>query len=81
MSKFKSQRKYVKDIMSKFSTFNGRLAATPMNINERLQHKDEAEITVVRRFRSLVDELIYLTHTRPDIRFHVGIIYKFMQHP
>ena len=34
----------------------------------------------VRRFKSLVDRLIYLMHTRPDIAFPVGIISRFMQH-
>ena len=60
---------------------NCKPAATPMNINEKLQHEDGVEMTDVRRFRSLVDGLIYLTHTRPDIAFLVGIISRFMQHP
>ncbi|KAF2303067.1 hypothetical protein GH714_013211 [Hevea brasiliensis] len=50
-----------------------------MNINEKLQHEDGAEMANARRFRSLVGGLIYLTHTRPDIAFPVGVISKFMQ--
>ena len=38
-------------------------------------------MTDVRRFKSLVGGLIYLTHTRLDIAFPVGIIYRFMQYP
>ncbi|XP_016566838.2 uncharacterized mitochondrial protein AtMg00810-like [Capsicum annuum] len=34
-----------------------------------------------RSFKSLVGGLIYLTHTRPDIAFSVGVIFKFMQQP
>ena len=78
---FISQRKYAKDIMSRFGMLNCKHAATPMNINEKLQHEDGAEMIDVRRFRSLVVGLIYLTHTRPDIAFPVGIISRFMQHP
>ncbi|XP_016549467.1 secreted RxLR effector protein 161-like [Capsicum annuum] len=32
-----------------------------------------------RSFRILVGGLIYLTHTRPDIVFSVGVISRFMQ--
>ena len=39
---FISQRKYVKDIRSKFSMLNCKPAATPMNINEKLEYEDEA---------------------------------------
>ncbi|KAF2321668.1 hypothetical protein GH714_001038 [Hevea brasiliensis] len=52
-----------------------------MNINEKLQHEDGAKMADVGRFRSLVGGLIYLTHTRPDIAFPVGVISKFMQQP
>ena len=67
--------------MSKFSMLNSKPAVTSMNINEKLQHEDGTEMTNVRRFRSLVDRLIYLTHTRPNSAFPIGIISRFMQHP
>ena len=47
---FISQRKYAKDILSKFSMLNCKPTATPMNINEKLQHEDEVKMTNVRRF-------------------------------
>ncbi|XP_052485239.1 uncharacterized mitochondrial protein AtMg00810-like [Gossypium raimondii] len=78
---FISQRKYAKDLLSKFSMLNCKPAATPMNINEKLQQEDGEEMVDARRFRSLVGGLIYLTHTRPDIAFPVGVISRFMQQP
>ncbi|PHT77951.1 hypothetical protein T459_16003 [Capsicum annuum] len=54
-----------------------------MNINKKLQqvNKEEELIEATRRFRSLVGGLIYLTHTRPNIAFSVGVASKFMQQP
>ncbi|CAL5340443.1 unnamed protein product [Camellia sinensis] len=78
---FISQRKYAKDLLNKFGMLNCKPATTPMNINEKLQCEDGAEMADASRFRSLVGGLIYLTHTRPDIAFSVGMISRFMQHP
>ncbi|KAL0549966.1 hypothetical protein IC582_014461 [Cucumis melo] len=56
-------------------------ATTPMNVNEKLQQNDGAEMADAQRFRSLVGGLIYLTHTRPDISYSIGVISRFMQCP
>jgi len=78
---FLSQRKYAKDLLTKFGLLNCKPAATPMNVGEKLQLKDGAEMDDARSFRSMVGGLIYLTHTRPDIAFSVGVISRFMQQP
>ncbi|XP_015159847.1 uncharacterized mitochondrial protein AtMg00810-like [Solanum tuberosum] len=79
---FLLQRKYTRDLLNiKFGMLNCKLAATPMSISEKLQQVNEEELTYAKRFRSLVGGLIYLTHTRPDIAYHVGVISRFMQQP
>ncbi|KAH0711345.1 hypothetical protein KY289_007304 [Solanum tuberosum] len=78
---FLSQRKYARDLLNKFGMLNCKPAATPMNISEKLQQVNEEELTDAKRFRSLVGGLIYLTHTRPDIAYHVGVISRLMQQP
>ncbi|XP_049360646.1 secreted RxLR effector protein 161-like [Solanum verrucosum] len=78
---FLSQRKYARDLLNKFGMLNCKPVATPMNISEKLQQVNEEELTDAKRFRSLVGGLIYLTHTRPDIEYHVGVISRFMQQP
>ncbi|XP_049369391.1 uncharacterized mitochondrial protein AtMg00810-like [Solanum verrucosum] len=52
-----------------------------MNISEKLQQVNEEELTDARRFRSLVGGVIYLTHTRPDIAYPIGVFSWFMQQP
>ena len=32
-------------------------------------------------YKSLIGRLIYLTHTRPDITFSVGVVSRFMHSP
>jgi len=78
---FISQRKYASDLLNKFGMSNCKSAATPINLNEKLQQEDGGEKANAKRFRSLVGGLIYLTHTRPDIAFSVGVISRFMQQP
>ncbi|PHU18833.1 hypothetical protein BC332_09984 [Capsicum chinense] len=78
---FLSQRKYARDLLIKFGFLNCEPAATPLNIGEKLQLNDGAEMDDARSFRSLVGGLIYLTHTHPDIAFSVGVISRFMQQP
>lgn len=78
---FISHRKYAKDLLKKFGMLNSKPESTPMNVNEKLQYEDRAEKADASSFRSLVGGLIYLTHTRSDIAFSVGLISRFMQHP
>ncbi|KAK9148869.1 hypothetical protein Scep_007626 [Stephania cephalantha] len=78
---FLSQRKYANDLLNKFGMSNCKPAATPMNLNEKLQLQDGAEMADAKLFKSLVGGLIYLTNTRPNIAFSVGVISRFMQEP
>ncbi|KAL0558837.1 hypothetical protein IC582_003419 [Cucumis melo] len=78
---FISQKKYAKDLLKKFGMINCKPTTRPMNVNEKLQQNDGAEMANAQRFRSLVGGLIYLTHTRPDISYSIGVIFRFMQRP
>ena len=75
---FISQRKYALDLLKKFNTVNCKVAATPINVNEKLCREDGAEMAYATYFRSLVGGLNYLSHTRPDVTFSVGVVSRFM---
>ena len=75
---FISQKKYADDLLKKFHMMNCEAAATPMNINEKLQREDGTEKVNSRLFRSLVGGLNYLTHTRPSFAFSVSVVSKFL---
>ena len=56
-------------------------AETPIEVNHRL--RDVLEDTAVdrRSYQKLVGKLIYLSHTRPDIAYAVGVVSQFMHNP
>ena len=54
---------------------------TPMEIGIKLSRFDEGHIEDLTLFKSLVGSLRYLTCTRPDILFVVGVISRFMEAP
>lgn len=76
---FISQMKYITDLLKRFNMLNCKGAATPMNLNEKLQVQDGTDMANAKAFRSLVGGLIYLTHTRPDIIFLVGVVSRFLR--
>ncbi|KAL4018557.1 hypothetical protein IC575_022155 [Cucumis melo] len=51
---FISQKKYAKDLLKKFGMINCKPTTTPMNVNEKLQQNDVAEMADAQQFRSLV---------------------------
>jgi hypothetical protein len=78
---YQSQRKYIEDTLQKFNMIECKTAATPMNIGEKLQPLDGAEAANGQLYRSLIGRLIYLTHSRPNISFSVGVLSRFMHNP
>lgn len=60
---------------------NCKVATTPMNTNDKLQHEDGTTNVDGKYFKSLVGGLIFLTHSQPDIVFSVGVVSRFMHSP
>lgn len=78
---FMSLKKYVEDTINKFNMIGCKPVPTPMNIGEKLQLNDGTRSANGSLFRSLIGRLIYLTHSRPDINFAVGVLSRFMHNP
>lgn len=78
---FMSQKKYVEDTLKRFNMHGCKTAPTPMNTNEKLEAEDETGLTDASVYRSLVGRLIYLTHSRPDICYAVGVLSRYMHRP
>ncbi|KAI4364351.1 hypothetical protein MLD38_020457 [Melastoma candidum] len=60
---------------------NSKPVSTPMEVGAKLCKIDEGEKVDPTLFKSLVGCLRYLTCTRPDILFSVGIVSRFMDMP
>ncbi|GJR43410.1 putative ribonuclease H-like domain-containing protein [Tanacetum coccineum] len=78
---FISQDKYVADILKKFDFCSIKTATTPIVSNKPLV-KDEDGVDVdVHVYRSMIDSLMYLTASRPDIMFAVCACARFQVIP
>lgn len=49
-----------------------------MMINHKLRMEPEAELANKERYQRLLRNLMYLSHTRPDIAYAVGVVGQFM---
>ncbi|GKA54961.1 putative ribonuclease H-like domain-containing protein [Tanacetum coccineum] len=78
---FISQDKYVAEIMKKFDFASVKTANTPIE-NQKSLTKDEEAIDVdVHLYRSMIDSLMYLTASRPDIMFELCACSRFQVTP
>ena len=76
-----SQRKYALDILEETGMTNCRPIDSPMDPNQKLMLDQGGPFPDPERYRRLVGKLIYLTITRPDLSFVVGVVSQFMQDP
>jgi len=78
---FISQSKYAKNIVKKFGLDNGGHKRTPATTHLKLT-KDESGISVDQSmYRSMIGSLLYLTASRPDITFVVGVYARYQAEP
>nr|GFC05743.1 ribonuclease H-like domain, reverse transcriptase, RNA-dependent DNA polymerase [Tanacetum cinerariifolium] len=64
---FISQDKYVAEILKKFDFLSVKTANTPIKTHKPLVKDEEAVDVDVYLYRSMIDSLMYLTNSRPDI--------------
>jgi hypothetical protein len=78
---FISKNNYIGEFLNKFDTIECNPLSTPMEQNMKLTSKEENEFEDANKHIQLMGSLIYLTTTRPDISFIVGILSRIMQKP
>ncbi len=78
---FISQSKYAKNIVKKFGMENASHKRTPAATHLKLT-KDEKGVDVDQsQYRSMIGSLLYLTASRPDIAFAVGVCARYQAAP
>lgn len=73
------QRKYTLDILSECKMLDCKPASFPMEQNHKLALDSGPAYSDPPPYRRLIDRLIYLTITRPEITYSVHILSQFMQ--
>ncbi|KAG6477308.1 hypothetical protein ZIOFF_066561 [Zingiber officinale] len=77
----KGVKDYAKKLVEKFGMINGKKRSTPLDVGTKLRRDEETQLSDLHLYRVLVGSLIYLTITRPDIAFFVGVVSLYMQAP
>jgi hypothetical protein len=78
---FVHQAKYMKDLMKKFNMAELKPVSTPMSSTASLGPDEDGEAMDQREYRSMIGSLLYLTATRLDIQFTVGLRAHFQASP
>jgi hypothetical protein len=78
---FVHQANYTKDLMKKFNMAEIKPVSTPMSSMASLGPDEDGEAVDQREYRRMIGSLLYLTVTRPDIQFTVGLCARFQSSP
>jgi isopentenyldiphosphate isomerase len=78
---FVHQAKYTKELMKKFNMVELEPVCTLMSSAASLGPDEDGEVVDQREYRSMISSLLYLTVTRPNILFTVGLCASFQISP
>ncbi|XP_055814428.1 uncharacterized mitochondrial protein AtMg00810-like [Solanum dulcamara] len=78
---FMSQKKYTERILKKFRMQDCKPVATPAEPGMKLSVDSTSEPVNPTFFKSVIGSLRYLTISRSDIMYAVGLVSKFMEKP
>jgi hypothetical protein len=78
---FVHQVKYMKDLIKKFNMTELKPLSTSMSSATLLGLDEDGETVDQREYRSMIGSLLYLTATRPDIQFAMGLCARFQASP
>ena len=76
-----NQAKYARNLVKRFGLNKAAHARTPMVANAKLTNDPSGESVDVTLYRSMIGCLLYLTASRPDIAFNVGVCSRFQSNP
>ena len=62
-----SQRKYILDLLREIGMTGCRPSDTPIRVDKIYEEVDLGKAVDIRNYQRMVEKLIYLSHTRPDI--------------
>ena len=72
-----NQAKYARNLVKRFRLDKAAHARTPMAANTKLTNDPSGESVDVTLYRSMIGCLLYLTASRLDIAFSVGVCSRF----
>ena len=76
-----SQSKYANNLVKRFGLENGKDFETPMSTTLKLDKDEKGKSVDQSLYRSMIGSLLYLTASRSDICFSVGLCARFQANP
>ena len=74
---FIHQEKYAKDLLKRFDMDNAKSISTPMHPSQVLEANEDGHKVSDKLYRGMIDSLLYLTASRPNIQSSIGICARF----
>jgi hypothetical protein len=74
-----SQAKYAQDRLERFHMTYCKSSLIPFLSGVKLEDGGETLLVEGTLYRQLVGSLLYLTHSRPNLSYEVGVVSRFMQ--
>ncbi|KAG6474154.1 hypothetical protein ZIOFF_068078 [Zingiber officinale] len=76
-------RKYVLNLLKETGKLGSRPASTPIEVNHDLTSSSGEDLTSLEKgtYQRLVEKLLYLSMTRPDITYAVSVVSQYMHAP
>ncbi|KAH9762965.1 hypothetical protein KPL70_001008 [Citrus sinensis] len=78
---FINQAKYVKDLLKRFGIDDSKTKNTPMSTTTKLDKDEKGKEVDIKMYRGMIESLLYLTASRPDIMFSVCLCARFQSCP
>jgi len=75
------QQKYVKELIKWFGMESAKPIDTPISPSTRLVMDDGSPSVEEKSYRGMIGSLLYLTASRPDIVFSIGLCARFQSKP
>ena len=78
---FISQEKYAKNLVKRFGLDSKKHTSTPMSSSAKLSYDATGTEVDPTFYRSMIGSLLYLTASKPNITFIVGVCARFQAAP
>ena len=75
------QQKYVKELLKRFKMDDAKPIDTPIAPATKLDLEGTGSTVEQKLYRGMIGSLLYLTASRPDIVFSVGLCARFQTNP
>jgi len=78
---FIHQQKYAKELLKRFNMEDAKQIDTPIATATKLDLEGTSSVVEQKLYRGMIGSLLYLTASRPDIVFSVGLCTRFQTSP